>query len=257
MPQTRKKQQTVPETVVDFGNESFPKSVTCYRKRIIRNGAELFKDPPVLPPTVDRLVVYTNIVPKRLRNGEYSFPDEKTFRPNMSPIDILLGGAFGGTYFRPIRSSVTDQMYNTEEVLEQTIPREWIERFSPALIRSHLGSETYDKSVNRYGVRCGGSLGMWESSGWISTIDPYGWFQWYCRFFNGRRSADDSRQIDRWNRSAGPNGRFRCQLCNQIIQKGASGDDDLISPVIRQNLLHWGTEIGNKQLAEYRKRKST
>ena len=224
-----------------------PSSVDCYRKRIIRNGAELFKDPPCLPPTVDGVVVYTKIAPTRLRNGEYSFPDEKTFRPNVSPVDILLGGAFGGTYFRPIRSSVTDQMYSTEQVLQQTLPREWIALFDQPMIQ--LGSEKYNKSVNRYGVRCGGSLGMWESSGWISHIDPYGWFQWYCRFFNGRRSADDSRQIDRWKRAAGPNGRFRCQLCNQIIKDPTTTG----SPAIRQNLLHWGTEIGAKQLAVYKK----
>lgn len=38
---------------------------------------------------------------------------------------------------------------------------------------------SYDVDVNKYKVKCGGTLDMWESSGWISPIDPYGWFQWY------------------------------------------------------------------------------
>lgn len=44
-----------------------------------------------------------------------------------------------------------------------------------------VASSTYRENVNTYNVKCGGSLEMWESSGWIVTQDPYGWFQWYCR----------------------------------------------------------------------------
>ena len=51
----------------------------------------------------------------------------------------------------------------------------------------------HSMGVNKFGAKCGGSLGMWESSGWISSLDPYGWFQWYCRFFQGRRCSDDER----------------------------------------------------------------
>lgn len=90
------------------------------------------------------------------------------------------------------------------------------------------------------------ALGMWESSGWISDADPYGWFQWYCRFYQGRRSSDDARQIARWKGVAGIKGRFRSQLCNKIIAAGAKADDVSISPVIRQTLWHWGLEINEK-----------
>merc|ERR1712050_291453 len=99
-----------------------------------------------------------------------------------------------------------------------------------------MGSQIYNKQVNKYKVSCGGSLGQWECSGWISAQDPYGWFQWYCRFFQGRRSSDDGRQISRWSKGQGPTGRWRTRLCNDIIAKRAAIDDVKVSPVIRQVL---------------------
>merc|ERR1719223_2394399 len=104
-------------------------------------------------------------------------------------------------------------------------------------------SSTYNKNVNRYKAKCGQGLDAWESSGWITDVDPYGWFQWYCRFYQGRRCSDDARQISRWAKSAGPKGRFRSQLCNKILKANTSHSDTKISPVIRQTLLHWGIEI--------------
>ena len=55
-------------------------------------------------------------------------------------------------------------------------------------------------SLNKYGVKCGTSLRLWENKGWISGIDPYGWFQWYVRYWLGRRSKDDERQFNRWKK---------------------------------------------------------
>ena len=95
---------------------------------------------------------------------------------------------------------------------------------------------------------------MWESSGWIVDCDPYGWFQWYCRFYQGRRCSDDARQISRWCKSAGPKGRFRSQLCNKILAAKTSCGNASISPVIRQTLLHWGLEITEIVLEKHRKR---
>ena len=62
-------------------------------------------------------------------------------------------------------------------------------------------------------------FGRLESNGWIVEQDPYGWFQWYCRFYRGRRSEDDQRQIDRWKNLTGPKGRFRRRIVNMIKKK--------------------------------------
>ena len=122
-------------------------------------------------------------------------------------------------------------------------------------IKSLVTCATYDAKKNKYGVKCGGSLGMWESSGWISDIDPYGWFQWYCRFYLGRRSTDDERQISRWKSGHGPTGRFRSQLMNKILAAKTTVDDPKISPVVRQTCQHWGYVPTQQDLDAHRKKK--
>lgn len=171
--------------------------------------------------------------------GEWEFSDFPNFRPNLSPSEVIKDGAFGGTYFRKITSFVTKE---THENVHEEFPDDWFK----GVRKNALTGQVYNAAHNKWGVECGGSLDMWESSGWIAPIDPYGWFQWYCRFTLGRRSTDDDRQISRFNGVAGPKGRFRSQLTNKVIASGRSFDDPSVSPVIRQTLHHWAYELNQK-----------
>jgi len=255
----KKKKKTTMATMNEKETTGLPNTSSEYRNRLIIQKKELYKDPPVLPPS--NIVIESSkcAIPKRNQSGGLTFVsgEDSTiqsllndFHPNRSPEEVLRQGAFGGTYFRPIASAVTNVRYNSQKVLKDTVEDEWIE----GLTMNKLTSSTYQKHINKFGVKCGGSLGMWESSGWIVESDPYGWFQWYCRFYQGRRCSDDARQISRWCKSAGPKGRFRSQLCNKILAAQTTFDDSKISPVIRQTLLHWGLEITSSVLQKHRKR---
>ena len=90
------------------------------------------------------------------------------FKPNKTPIEIIKEGAFGGTCFRDIYSSVNKKWYKNS----------WKEFFQLKNIDTKFyASHYYDVKVNKYGVKCGTSLRFWENKGWINKIDRYGWFQ--------------------------------------------------------------------------------
>ena len=173
------------------------------------------------------------------------------FKPNKTPKQVFQEGSFGGTYFRPIYSSITKKKYTSGQVIKE-YPKSW---FTGIDIQKMVTSPDYDKKMNKYKVKCGSSLETWEENNWIIDQDPYGWFQWYCRYYSGRRSDDDERQIKRWLALAGPNGRFRRRLMNEIIKKKKRYNDYTVSPVIRQVLLHWGYELTSKDLQSYKKKK--
>ena len=101
--------------------------------------------------------------------------------------------------------------------------------------KKYYASNFYDINLNRCKVKCGKSLRFWETKGWNNEIDPYGWFQWYLRYWKGRRSSDDRRQIGRWKKIVS---RFNGILVKLII----NGKN---SKKIRQFLLHWGYELNN------------
>lgn len=119
-------------------------------------------------------------IPERNNLGELVFLDHPNFRPNLTPKEVLQMGSFGGTYFRPITSSVTRLSY--KDVWKE-LPEDWLTGLK---VNTQVASSTYSKSVNKYNETCGGDLEMWESSGWITSIDPYGWFMWYCRCRHSR-----------------------------------------------------------------------
>ena len=98
--------------------------------------------------------------------------------PPQSSKEVLQLGSFGGTYFRKIKSNVTCLTYSGKEVIDD-IPSDWLCGLN---INTQICSSNYDVNINNYKVKCGASLDEWEGSGWIKSIDPYGWFQWYCRY---------------------------------------------------------------------------
>ena len=131
------------------------------------------------------------------------------FKPALTPKQMLKLGVFGGVYFsdRPAE-----------------FPKSWFDgvEFS-ADGKQH-------KELNYFGVLASQSLEVWQQKGWIHPDDPRGWFQWYCRYYLGRRCDDDARQIKRW--------RLMRRHGAQIAKNCRSGDIHC-RPRQRQALLHW------------------
>ena len=99
------------------------------------------------------------------------------FRPDLTPAGMLRLGVFGGKYMTDCRDE---------------FPRDW---FAGA----KLATGAADSSLNCFGVGASQPLSVWRAKGWIHPDDPRGWFQWYCRYYMGRRTPDeDARQIKRW-----------------------------------------------------------
>ena len=110
--------------------------------------------------------------------------------------------------------------------------------------------------LNKYKKKAGLSLKEWHDFGWIHKQDPYGWIQWYCEFYDGRRSPDDNRQINRWIKFAGETqGRWNKNLMNKIIKSDTTFDDFTISPIIRQSLQHWAYQLTKEDFEKYKKNK--
>ncbi len=171
--------------------------------------------------------------------AKIKFPDHPEFTPNLTPRQMFKLGSFGGTYWRPIHSSVKNKSYKNVHH-----KKGWKKKWFYDIPESQLSSEKYDKNKNKYKVKVGTTLEFWENSNWISEHDPYGWVMWYCNFFSGRRIKDeDERQIKRWLGVAGDNGRFKKWLVTLIQKKGGEYNDFKISPKIRQTLQHWGYKL--------------
>ena len=190
--------------------------------------------------------------PKRQNDGTLIFSDFPKFKPNLTPEEILRMGSFGGTYYRPIRSAVTNPVKNLKNQHKEFEKHGWFKNLD---IEKMVASQICRPGVNKYKVKAGSSLLAWEESGWIRPIDPYGWFQWYCRFYLGRRCDDDKRQVDRWNKFAGEHsGRYRRRLINMCLKQDKKYNDLIVSPVIRQGLQHWAYK---STLKDYNKHKNS
>jgi hypothetical protein len=185
-------------------------------------------------------------MPKRNANGEFIFKDYPEFKPNLSPREMFKSGIMGGCYYREIYSHITKKSYKNVHKKYSFL------RNIPDEIMTKPYDE-YDKNINKYKVKVGTTLRFWEQKHWITKYHPYGWIEWYCDFFSGKRCPDDERQIKRWEQTAGENSRFRLWLCNIIVKNKTRYNDYSISPKIRQTLLHWGYELTIKDLNNYKK----
>jgi hypothetical protein len=132
----------------------------------------------------------------------------RDFRPELTPSEMLELGIFGGKYM-------------TDCVRE--FPAPWFRN-------AKLCPEHHDGKLNCFGVNASQPLSEWRRKGWIYEEDPRGWFQWYCRYYMGRRCPDDERQIKRWVAVK----RHLAQL-----RKNCRRGDLLCRPRQRQALLHW------------------
>jgi hypothetical protein len=130
------------------------------------------------------------------------------FAPELTPKQMLRLGVFGGKYMTDCRDE---------------FPTSWFDG-------AKLCHERHDPHLNYFGVNASQTLGEWRRRGWIHRQDPRGWFQWYCRYYMGRRTADDARQIRRW--------RAIARHVAQIRRNCDPGDLDCRRRQ-RQAVLHW------------------
>lgn len=134
---------------------------------------------------------------------------DSEFNPELTPVEMLAMGVFCGVYMRDCRDE---------------FPEDWFEK-------AKLATGKPDCDLNFYKVKASMPLSYWLKKGWIYDEDPRGWFQWYCRYYMGRRIVDeDQRQIKRW--------RAMKRHIGQIKKNCLPGDWDC-RPKQRQALLHW------------------
>lgn len=113
-------------------------------------------------------------LPGRDSKGNIIFENNnRHFQPNVTPEEMLRGGIFGGTAFRPYHSRVLGQQLSPQQDLSE-FPASW---YSGLDREKKLVSREYDAGVNRYGVKAGQTLEDWENAGWIRMQDPRGWWQ--------------------------------------------------------------------------------
>jgi hypothetical protein len=137
------------------------------------------------------------------------------FKPDLTPAQMLMLGVFCGKYMTDCRHE---------------FPKSWY-------THAKLAQGKRDCALNFFGVDASQPLSEWKRKGWIHRDDPRGWFQWYCRYYLGRRMPDeDARQIKRW--------RAIWRHVRQI-QKNCAPGDLLCRRRQRQALLHWAYDSRN------------
>ena len=139
------------------------------------------------------------------RAGEVFDP---AFKPHLSPKEMLEMGVFEGKYMNDCRSEFSDDWFKTAKL-----------------------SDVANPELNFFGIKSRQSLQVWREKGWVIDPDPRGWFQWYCRYYQGRRIPKiDEIQIKRWKSFARHAGQIKANC-----MKG----DLSCRPRQRQALLQW------------------
>lgn len=134
---------------------------------------------------------------------------DPAFRPDLTPAEMLRLGVFGGKYITDCRDE---------------FPESWFSR-------AKLARGAKDPALNFFGIDASQPLSEWRRKGWIHADDPRGWFQWYCRYFMGRRMPEeDARQIGRWK-------AMRRHV--RQIERNCVPGDIFCRRRQRQALLHW------------------
>lgn len=124
------------------------------------------------------------------------------FKPLFTPYQMLELGVFDGTYFKG------NYIDFEKEVL-----------VSPDNLFMENASQP---------------MSVWLEKGWITEEDPLGWYQWYTRYFHGRRLEElDKWQMNRWK-------SFVARHSGQVLKNG-QGDMN-VRRKQRQALLHWGAD---------------
>lgn len=200
-------------------------------------------------------------LPKRKADKTLVFADALDFMPNLTPEEVLKQGSFGGTYFRTIKSGVLKKTLDGKTVWAEFKKAGWLKGWSDEKVRNHTQRawDQYDAKICKFGMKCGQTLEEWEAQAWIKAQDPYGWFQWYCRFYLGRRSPDDQRQIDRWRNCADVGrGRWRTNVVNQVTKAGGASkaQDPKVGAKIRQILHHFAFDVTKAAYEESKKAKA-
>ncbi|MDH5354853.1 MAG: hypothetical protein OEY09_10460 [Gammaproteobacteria bacterium] len=136
------------------------------------------------------------------------------FKPELTPEEMLALGVFGGKYLSDCRDE---------------FPADWF-------TKARLSPKSKDIGLNYFSVDASQSLSEWQRKGWIHPQDPRGWFQWYCRYYMGRRTDDDQRQIKRWK-------AFRRHA--SAVRKNCEKFDFSCRKKQRQALLHWAYDSRN------------
>lgn len=136
---------------------------------------------------------------------------DSEFKPQLTPKQMLKLGVFGGKYMTDCRKE---------------FPKSWF-------VKAKLCHEFHDPKLNYFKVNASLPLPYWKEKGWIYKEDPRGWFQWYCRYYIGRRCLDDARQIKRWKAIFRHVGAIKknCKIKDLDCRKRE-----------RQALLHWAID---------------